>query len=217
MHAIRLDELEAATDADRDVPPDVIVSDQADLTLGEHHVTGRAPVVVDESSGALAIGALEERIFNPIGFERVVGEPVASLGVTSQGGPAGAPVLRLPGRELVSTPVRGATEEMMHALRAHLGVEVTWPETRDLGLARTVAGLAMAGVPLVGTAPTWAGDLLGDDVVAALAAPVDLADELAREEHSVVLRRAALREFSMPAWRARVATGRGCGRRTHRA
>jgi hypothetical protein len=47
--------------------------------------------------------------------------------------------------------------------------------------------------------------LLGERVVAALTAPVDLADAVAREEHSVVLRRAGLRSFSTAAWRRRVA------------
>ncbi len=204
VHAIRLDELDAASDADRDVPPDVVVTDQADISPAEHHVTGRAPAVVDESSGPLAIGALEERILNPIGFDRTVAEPVAALVAVE-----GRPVLRLPGREVTTTSVRGATEEMVHALRPHLGVEVTWPEADDVGFARTVAGLAMAGVPLIGEGPGWAASLLGEPVVSALGAPVELADEQAREEHSVVLRRAALQAFSMPAWRARVASSAG--------
>ncbi len=205
VHAIRLDELDAASDADRDVPPDVIVTDQADVSLKEHHVTGRAPVVVDETSGALAIGALEERILHPTGFERSVSEPVGTLTSGETG-----PVLRLPGRELATSARRGASEEMVHAVRPHLGVEVSWPEEPEVGLARTVAGLAMAGVPIVSAAtPGWAQGLLGGEVCTALAAPVELADELAREEHSVVLRRAALAAFSMPAWRSRVAAGAG--------
>ncbi len=204
VHAIRLDELDAASDAGRDVPPDVIVTDQADISLKEHHVTGRAPVVVDESSGALAIGALEQRILNPIGFDRSVTEPVGTL-TSADGGPR----LRLPGVEIATTATRGATEEMVRSVRPHLGVEVAWPGASDLGFARTVAGLAMAGVPLLGDSPGWARGFLGDDVGDALATPVDLADELAREEHSIVLRRAALGQFSMPAWRARVAGSAG--------
>jgi hypothetical protein len=44
-------------------------------------------------------------------------------------------------------------------------------------------------------------------MVDALTMPVDLDDALAREEHSVVLRRLALRTFSAGAWRRRVAGG----------
>ena len=72
--------------------------------------------------------------------------------------------------------------------------------------APLVAALAMAGVP-VGAGPVH------PDVAAWLDAPwsqrltasVDLDDALAREEHSVVLRRAALRAFSTAAWRRRLA------------
>jgi len=69
-----------------------------------------------------------------------------------------------------------------------------------------MAGLAMAGVPL--TADRVAGRVaahLGPDVTAAVTAPVDLADPQAREEHSVLLRRAALTAYSSSAWRHRLA------------
>lgn len=68
-------------------------------------------------------------------------------------------------------------------LRGVRGVRVTSYDD-----PRAVLDLAAAGVPLVGAAPAG----LDPAVVAALTAPVDLADPLAREEHSLVLRRAAL-------------------------
>ena len=45
---------------------------------------------------------------------------------------------------------------------------------------------------------------LGEEVTAAITAEVDLADPQAREEHSVVLRRAALTAYSSTAWRTRL-------------
>ncbi len=56
---------------------------------------------------------------------------------------------------------------------------------------RTVAGLAMAGVPLVGQGYGELADLRLDD-------------PMRREEHSVRLRRAALREHSSLGWRQRI-------------
>ena len=200
VNAILLDEIDAASDSQRDVPPDVVVTDEVGITLVEHHVTGRAPVVVGPSSGVLAIGALDERILNPTGFDRQPSGPTASLESVDD-----VTLLRLPESEIRVSPKRGATEPMVHALRPCAGVTLAWPALADVGYARTVAGLAMAGVPLVGPVPPWAGELLGVPVSEALAAPPDLTDDLAREEYSIVQRRAALREFSMPAWRARVA------------
>jgi hypothetical protein len=63
----------------------------------------------------------------------------------------------------------------------------------------------MAGVPLTTERldPEVAAHL-GPEVSAAVTAPVDLADAQAREEHSVVLRRAALSTYSSSAWRRRL-------------
>jgi hypothetical protein len=73
-----------------------------------------------------------------------------------------------------------------------------------------VAGLAMAGIPLAMDVVTpSAAALLGEEVTAALTAPVHLDDPLAREEHSVVLRRAALRAFSTAAWARQAARSAG--------
>jgi glycosyltransferase involved in cell wall biosynthesis len=68
------------------------------------------------------------------------------------------------------------------------------------------AALAMAGVPVVAaTAPQELGAPLCD----AITAPLDPADPVAREEHSVLLRRAAFDRFSTLAWRSEL--GRRAG------
>ncbi|HET9419600.1 MAG TPA: glycosyltransferase [Nocardioides sp.] len=110
---------------------------------------------------------LDPRILNPIGFDPTATEPVVD-----------AATLDL--RE-------GATERLVDELRPAAGVRVgSW----DDATVRAVAGLAMAGIPV--TAATAPAEALGEEVAAAITAPVDLADPLAREEHSLVLRRAAL-------------------------
>ena len=97
----------------------------------------------------------------------------------------GAPV---DGRDLAVDD--GVTPTLVARLRPSLGVRVTeWTDA----LRRAVPGLAAAGVPLQATdAPAD----LDPTVAAAVTAPVDLADPLAREEHSIVLRRAALDAYA---------------------
>jgi hypothetical protein len=104
---------------------------------------------------AARAGRLDERVFNPIGFR--------------------------PGwdRGVVPLPPDPLTPALVAGLRDVQGVRVG--PGAD---ARTVAGLAMAGVPLVG--PAYA--------------EVDLDDPLAREEHSLELRRAALDEHGSIDW-----------------
>lgn len=104
---------------------------------------------------AARAGRLDERVFNPVGFR--------------------------PGwdRGVVSLPPGPLTPALVAGLRDAQGVRVG--PGAD---ARTVAGLAMAGVPLVG--PAYA--------------EVDLDDPLAREEHSLELRRAALDEHGSIDW-----------------
>lgn len=157
-------------------------------------VTGRAPVTFAELAappGPLRIGPLDERVLNPIGFDPVATGPVVVLGSLD---------LR-----------RGATEELVASLRDAAGVRVDWERAGSAdAVIRTVAGLAMAGVPVVTEeVPQDVAALLGPAVAAALTAPVDLADPLAREEHSLVLRRAALAAYSDFGWRAEV--GRRAG------
>lgn len=79
---------------------------------------------------------------------------------------------------------------------------------------RVIAEQAMRGVVL--RAP-WLNDqlarALGPAVAAAITAPLDADDPLAREEHAVVLRRAAHSTYSSHAWRRRL--GELSGVRTH--
>jgi hypothetical protein len=144
------------------------------------------PVEVTDPDPVLELGPLDERTLNPIGFKRDVDGPVVDLSEQDWG--------------------RGPTEALVRGLRRHLGVRVDLPEATPLRTARVVAGLAMAGVPL--TTEHVAGRVaahLGREVTAAITAPVDLADPQAREEHSLVLRRAALATYSSFAWRDRLA------------
>ena len=133
----------------------------------------------------LALGPLDERLLNPMGFERDVDGPVVDLSELDWG--------------------RGPTEALVRGLRGHLGVHADLPQATPLLAARVMAGLAMAGVPLsADRVATRVAAHLGEEVTAAITAEVDLADAQAREEHSVVLRRAALAAYSSASWRARL-------------
>ena len=81
----------------------------------------------------------------------------------------------------------------------------------DQGIARVAdkyAGLAGILGSLKGTvfkaAESDVAYDAGVELTLRLTAPVDLSDPMAREEHSVVLRRAALSELSVTAWRRRL-------------
>lgn len=87
------------------------------------------------------------------------------------------------GPEAELRSVGPVTPALVASLRPLRGLRVTSYDD-----PRAVLDLAAAGVPLVGVPPAG----LDPAVAAALTAPVDLADPLAREEHSLVLRRAAL-------------------------
>ncbi|MFA6300670.1 MAG: hypothetical protein WC642_15985, partial [Nocardioides sp.] len=168
-------------DAEAKTPAGVWVGGDAEAALAESPVLGRGPVVVAET-GDLQVGPLDEAVFNPHGFR-----PDWSAGVADL------------------DPARPLTSGLVRELRERQGVRVTWPAD-----PRTVAGLAMSGVPLVADpAPAGTRAALGDAVTAALTASVDLDDPLRREEHSVRLRRAALSEHSTLAWRGRLAARAG--------
>jgi hypothetical protein len=168
-------------DAEAKTPAEVWVGGDPDLELEESPVTGRGPVVVAET-GDLAVGPVDEAVFNPHGFRQAWSEGVTDL-----------------------DPARPLTSGLVRDLRDRQAVRVSWPAD-----PRTVTGLAMSGVPLVADPPpeeTRAA--LGSAVVEALTAPVDLDDPLRREEHSVRLRRAALTDHSTLAWRGRLAARAG--------
>ncbi|GAB6984565.1 glycosyltransferase family 2 protein [Nocardioides pyridinolyticus] len=113
------------------------------------------------------LGPLDEALLNPVGFRRDWDRGPVPL-------PDGEP-----------TPALVAGLRDAQAVLVGPGAD-----------PRMVAGLAMAGVPLVGEG----------------FAEVDLDDPMRREEHSVRLRRAALREHSSLGWRQR--TGAAAGIRT---
>lgn len=167
------------------LPPQIVVMADRRLPVQEYDPrVAPAPAVVADP--ALARGPLDEGVINPIGFHS---EPEHGIAV-------------LEGAEEVSA-------RTVIALRSYQGVRVSWAEpTPDL--ARTVAALAMAGIPLLGDPPPpdmrdWLGQSLAD----ALSWDVDVTDPLRREEHSIRLRRAALLLHSGPGWRARVTEAAG--------
>ena len=141
---------------------------------------------VTDPDPVLEVGPLDERVLNPVGFERDVAGPVVELSELDWG--------------------RGPTEALVRGVRGHLGVLADLPQATPLLAARVMAGLAMAGVPLVAEEfrPEVAAHL-GAEVAATITAAVDLTDPQAREEHSIVLRRAALSTYSSAAWRRRLA------------
>ncbi len=178
------------------VPADVLVGDwHISVDPDEAPVTGRPPYVLREPDGPLALGGLDERVLNPVGFDPAPSEETGKVSA-------------------LRGVAEGATAEMVRQVRSLKGLEVDIGDDADLPTARLLAGLAMAGVPLTcwRLSPEYVR-LLGTDVCAAIIAEVDLDDPLAREEHSVVLRRAALAEFSTYAWRRRL--GELAGVRVH--
>ncbi|WP_137295528.1 glycosyltransferase [Nocardioides dongxiaopingii] len=121
-------------------------------------------------------GPLDERVLNPAGFVPTADGPVV---------------------DLADAVGRGeVTAAVVTALRPAAAVRVrTW----DAAATRAAAALALAGVPVVASS---APDELGAALRDAITAPVDLADATAREEHSVLLRRAAFDRFSTLARRS---------------
>jgi hypothetical protein len=183
VRAPRLASVADGGDPDRDVPPDVVVAPAgASADVAAHHVIDRAPVVVADA----VPDPVDERVFNPIGFDKHADQSIVDLATLRRG--PGAPV----------------TEDVVRRSRPHLGVR--------LDAAATVAdvlSLAMAGMPMVGTSPPEVVSALAAPVAAALTAPVDLTDALRREEHSLALRRAAFDHHSTLAWRSALATRAG--------
>jgi hypothetical protein len=199
-----LEMAEAGSDPDVDVPPDVVLVGPGGGAVSSHHVIGRPPTVVSlpDPIG----GPLDEGVLNPRGYRREPAKGLVRLGVGADG--------RLeadgPDLQTVLDPGRGATRAHVAELRNHIGVHVNWSAEAPAATARVVAGLAMAGVPLVtDRLPDGAAELLGPRLNRALTEPTDLTVALLRDEHSVRLRRAALLEHSTLAWRARLAGAAG--------
>lgn len=119
--SVLLSDVAGAADADRDVPPDVVIARRGG-EMGEHHVIDRAPTVVTDPGPE----PVDERVFNPIGFRKDWDHPVVDLA------------------RLVKGSGRGAvTEGVIAAARAFQGVRLS----ADTSTADLLA-LAISGVPL---------------------------------------------------------------------
>jgi hypothetical protein len=119
--SVLLPDVSGASDADRDVPPDVVVARRGgDVTA--HHVIDRAPTVVADPGPE----PVDERVFNPMGFRKDWDHAVVDLA------------------RLVKGSGRGAvTEGVVAAARAFQGVRLS-AETSTADLL----ALAISGVPL---------------------------------------------------------------------
>ena len=184
---------------DASVPVHRVVTELGRQTVWPDHAGQRGLVLAEEATDKVAadaldltepdpmveLGPLDERLLNPMGFERHVDGPVVDLSELDWG--------------------RGPTEALVRGLRANLGVHADLPQATPLLAARVIAGLAMAGIPLsADRVASRVAAHLGEAVTAAITTEVDLADPQSREEHSVVLRRAALTAYSSTAWRTRL-------------
>ncbi|MFI7629592.1 glycosyltransferase [Microbispora rosea] len=158
-------------------------------------------------AGAVVDGLLpplDEAVVNPIGFRRNPAQGIAALAAHREGF-----AVTLGADRLVRLPASGrVTDVDIARLRDVRGIEVPGPqagaEGRASGVARVVAALSAAGIPVL-AAPDPARDRALGPALAAALAPVTgeaLASDLRREELSIRLRRAALREYGAAArWR----------------
>ncbi len=180
--SVMLPDVTGADDAERDVPPDVVIARRgatSQQVVGEHHVIDRSPTVVTDPGPE----PVDERVFNPTGFRKDWDHPVVDLA------------------RLVTGSGRGAvTEGVVAAARAFQGVRLS-PETTTADLL----ALAISGVPL----ETGGVIDVAPPLAAALDVKVDLADALRREEHSLAVRRAAFDHHSTLAWRSALASRAG--------
>ncbi|MEV4458829.1 glycosyl transferase family 2 [Microbispora sp. NPDC049633] len=148
---------------------------------------------------------LDEAVVNPIGFRRQPSQGMAALAAHREGF-----AVTLGADRLVRLPAGGrVTDVDVARLRDIRGIEVPAidsqaGEGRASAVARVVAAFAAAGIPVL-AAPDPARDrALGPGLAAALAAVTGeaIASDLRREELSIRLRRAALREHGAAArWR----------------
>jgi hypothetical protein len=222
-------------DATVDSPPDIVRVDSstevpASFSDCQHAVLGRAPVVsieeeelswatfamADEDDGSrilgdtglVSLGAVDEKMFNPIGFDRApVGEALSLRGRAD-----GALQVKASSTHEVTVGKHGRISDAdIPLLRRLPGLLLDWSGGHGpQSYCRAVVSLACLGIPLTtATVPTWARHLLARELCEALARPVDLTERLNREEHSVRLRRAALRNHATGPWRRSLAHANG--------
>jgi Glycosyl transferase family 2 len=224
-----VDDAERVLDLSVDFPPALVVAD-ADASAdsgSEHRTTGRPPVTVGvgpepawaeygdhllprlREHGPLALGPLDERLLNPVGFKRQHRRPVARLVAHEQ--PERLALHTAQGTTELDAR-HGPSEQDVDGLRRLAAVHLGWDGAHGPhAYARFVAGLAMAGVPLVShQVPGWAAALLHPTLVAALGtAPVDHDDIVEREVYSIRMRRAALAHHGQAGWRRDAGTAHG--------
>jgi hypothetical protein len=148
-----------------------------------------------------AVPPVDERSVNPIGF---ISTPQLGDAVLTQTGDRWS-VQADPENLVRFHPSGVVTDADVARLRQLRAVTIEWGrDTAPIAAARVVAGLAAAGVPLrAAHVPPWAMALGGElaDLITGVGES-DLADDLRREEHSIRLRRTALRSHSTEArWR----------------
>ncbi|MET7338126.1 glycosyltransferase [Nonomuraea sp. NPDC005650] len=152
------------------------------------------PDVLGEPS---MVPPVDERLVNPQGFVTTPSRGMASLVERD-----GRWSVVLDDKVVTSfAESGGVTDADVARLRQIRGVEVDWRHAHNgpLSAVRVLTGLAAAGVPLRAEAvPRWAG-ALGDEIIELVELCPDLSDELRREEHSIRLRRAALRTHGVAA------------------
>lgn len=155
------------------------------------------------------IPPVDERSINPIGFIRNPEHGIGELQACSDGY-----YVSVANQRLFRLPKSGAVTDVdIERLRSLRGVRgaLSGRAVYDSGLARLVIGLAAAGVPLVGEpADGWA-QILGEEPVRLIksATEDDLADKLKREQHSIRLRRWALRNHGIRTYWQRLMNVRG--------
>lgn len=139
------------------------------------------------------IPPVDDRSVNPMGFVTVPSLGTADLSVES-----GRWTITCEGGTLTAFDASGAVTDVdVNRIRQVRAVRVDWRRGHSGPMAalRVVTGLAAAGVPLVSEAvPRWAG-ALGPELAALITSVGEpaLKDDLEREEHSIRLRREALR------------------------
>ncbi|MEV6863470.1 glycosyltransferase [Streptosporangium subroseum] len=145
------------------------------------------------------IPPVDDRSVNPMGFLTVPSLGMADLSVES-----GRWAITCDGETLVRFATSGCVTDVdVNRIRRVRGVRVDWRRSHSGPVAalRVVTGLAAAGVPLISDAvPRWAGALGPelDRLLTSVGEP-GLADDLEREEHSIRLRREALRTHGVRA------------------
>ena len=128
--SVLLPDASGAGDAERDVPPDVVIARRGG-DVAEHHVIDRAPTVVTDPGPE----PVDERVFNPIGFRKDWDHPVVDLARISPG------------------PV---TEGVVAAARGFQGVRLsTDTPTADL-LALAISGVPLVTDGILDVAPPLA-------------------------------------------------------------